>query len=177
MRSEIVGTHDAHVSPDHHGPLYLVQDAHPLLQAVDLGYGVHPLRLDFVVAVLRESDLDDVSGDCQNEKSLLVCIYVDYVIAENLEGQSGELNGLHAFQQVVVPDVDDTPHGPDGDALKAFAESCDFILVVLKDADVLEELPDQDLSIFVASKDDVFLFSEVATLLSIVLILVVSNNG
>jgi hypothetical protein len=107
----------------------------------------------------------------------LVRINVDYVVAENLEGQSGELNCLHAFQQVVIPDVDDTPHGPDGDALKALAEGRDLILVILKDADVLEELPDQDLTIFVACKYDVFLLSEVATLLSIVLVLVVSNNG
>lgn len=145
--------------------------------AIDLGYGVHPLRLDFVVAILRESNLDYISGDSQNEKSLLVCVYVDYVIAENLEGQSGKLNGLHAFQQVVVPDVNDAAHGPNGYALKALAEGCDLILVVLKNAYILEELPDQDLSIFVASKDDVFLLSKVTTLLSIELVLVVSNNS
>jgi hypothetical protein len=72
----------------------------------------------------------------------LVGINVDYVIAENLEGQSGKLNGLHAFQQVVIPDVDDTSHGPNGYALKTLAEGCDLILVILKNADILEELPD-----------------------------------
>jgi len=177
MRSEIVGAHYAHVSSNHHGLLDLVQDAHTLLLAIDLGYGVHPFRLDYVIAVLRESDLNYISCDSQNEKSLLVCIYVDYVIAENLEGQSGKLNGLHALQQVVVPDVDNAAHSSNGYALKALAEGCDLIFVVLKNADILEELPDQDLSIFVASKDDVFLLSEVTTLLSIELVLVVSNNG
>ncbi len=107
----------------------------------------------------------------------MVCINVDYVIAEDLEGQSGKLNGLHAFQKVVIPYVDDTAHGPNGYALKALAESCDLILVVLKNADILEELPDQDLSIFVTSKDDVFLLTKVAPLLSVVLVLVVSDNS